>query len=195
MTVREDLAAYAHASWSNWTQYMFFKCKYAADGSLIIPEELVRRWARQMNTVYKDLPENEKASDRTEADNIQEIFRLASENEVLHEKDEVKTATSSRKPNSLLPHSTTLLRFEVIAEVEASEFFDSNEGESVNWHYCNERATFSHKHACEFILHCGEAEFTKRKVDEMKAFGCTTAFIDTYISAAASGAVRVLFYV
>ena len=109
-----------------------------------------------------------------------EIFRLASENE------------APRKPNNLLPHSTSFLHFEVMAEVEASEFF---EDESVNWRYCKEQAAFSHRHACEFILHCGNDVFTKRTVEDMKAFGCTTNFIDAYIAAAAAGATRVLFYV
>lgn len=66
--VREQLAAYAHAAWAGWTKYLFSKCVRHDDGSLTIPAELVQRWQRQIDTAYVDLPEHEKASDRTEAD-------------------------------------------------------------------------------------------------------------------------------
>jgi hypothetical protein len=66
-------------------RYLFSKVQYGPDGSAVIPKESVQRWTRQMNTAYKDLPESEKASDRTEADRIQEIFRLMDENERLRD--------------------------------------------------------------------------------------------------------------
>lgn len=71
--LREELAAYAHNAWSGWMKYMFGKCEKPAEGYLIIPQSLVLRWTRQMNTEYKNLPENEKESDRKEADKILEI--------------------------------------------------------------------------------------------------------------------------
>jgi len=92
----------------------------------------------------------------------------------------------------LLPHSTSLPHFTTMAEIEASEFFPD---EGVNWKYCMEHATFSHRDACEFIIHCGDGEFTKSTAERMKNFGCTIPFIDAYILASASGAIRVLFYV
>lgn len=66
--VRELLAQYAHTAWSEWTVYQFSKCKLNDDGSMTIPTSLVERWSRQMNTEYVNLPENEKESDRQEAD-------------------------------------------------------------------------------------------------------------------------------
>ena len=99
---------------------------------------------------------------------------------------------SKDQPNPILPHSTSLPHFTTMAEVEASEFFPD---ENVNWNYCMEHATFSHRDACEFIIHSGDPEFVKHTATQMKNFGCTPAFRDAYLLAAASGAIRVLFYV
>lgn len=74
--VREQLADYAHAAWSGWMEYLFSKCLNGSviQGSAVIPPECVERWTRQMNTSYADLPENEKESDRAEADRMLAIF-------------------------------------------------------------------------------------------------------------------------
>ncbi len=75
----ENLAEYAHGSWSGWMEYLFSKCEPSFDSNgydaLIIPNEFLERWARQMNTPYGNLPENEKESDRKEARKILEITR------------------------------------------------------------------------------------------------------------------------
>lgn len=73
MLLREKLSAYAHSSWASWMQYMFSKGLLQPDGSIVIPAEYVQRWTRQMNTLYHDLPESEKLSDRDEADKIMKI--------------------------------------------------------------------------------------------------------------------------
>ena len=39
-------------------------------GGVIIPQWAVERWMRQMNTEYKNLSEEEKESDRKEADGM-----------------------------------------------------------------------------------------------------------------------------
>lgn len=70
---REELAAYAHEAWSGWMTYMFSKGEFA-DGFWVMPEWAVNRWRRQMNTLYADLPEDEKESDRAEADKMIEII-------------------------------------------------------------------------------------------------------------------------
>ena len=76
----EILAAYAHKAWCGWMTYMFLHERVSAstdgEGSLIIPAELVSRWARQMNTPYEDLPESEKESDRAEARKILDLLGL-----------------------------------------------------------------------------------------------------------------------
>jgi hypothetical protein len=79
----------------------------------------------------------------------------------------------------------------VIAEVESSGLF---EDDNVNWQYCRAHATFSHREACEFIIHCGEPSYWKERIKQMKEYGCTKDFIEEYEKAAEAGAVRVLFY-
>jgi hypothetical protein len=85
--LREALAAYAHEAWSGWMRYLFSKCDTHtprnAVGMLLdvpvttIPRWAVERWERQMNTPYADLPEEEKESDRAQADKILDIvFRV-----------------------------------------------------------------------------------------------------------------------
>lgn len=74
-TLREQLADYAHASWSGWMKYLFDKSTQNEDGSVTIPASLVERWQRQMSTEYPDLPEEEKLSDLVEADRIMEVIR------------------------------------------------------------------------------------------------------------------------
>lgn len=75
-TTREQLAAYAHEAWSGWMKYLFSKCEDAGEeGCVLIPASSAQRWERQMNTLYPDLPEDEKASDRDEADKMLAIVR------------------------------------------------------------------------------------------------------------------------
>lgn len=71
----ELLADFEHDRWSRWQKYLFSKCIVNSDGTLTIPKELVDRWTRQMNTNYKNLPEEEKNSDRREARRIIECIR------------------------------------------------------------------------------------------------------------------------
>lgn len=66
----EKLAEYSHKAWSEWMKYFFSKCIKMPNGSYGIPTELVERWQRQMNTTYQDLPEQEKSSDRDQAQKI-----------------------------------------------------------------------------------------------------------------------------
>ena len=63
----EHGAAIAHDQWSGWMKYLFSKCTLCDDGTAVIPQWAVDRWTRQMNTEYDQLPEEEKESDREEA--------------------------------------------------------------------------------------------------------------------------------
>ena len=65
---RELLAALAHERWSAWMEYMFGIATVDPEGNLVIPAQYVARWARQMKTPYVELPDDEKESDRREAD-------------------------------------------------------------------------------------------------------------------------------
>ena len=73
--LREALAGYAHDAWAGWMNYLFSKSDRNADGSYVIPKELVERWERQVSTGYADLPENEQNSDREEADKMMKILK------------------------------------------------------------------------------------------------------------------------
>lgn len=67
---REKMAAHMHSAWSGWMIYLFSRCTMNEDGTATIPFWAVQRWKRQMNTAYDDLPEEEKESDRKEADEL-----------------------------------------------------------------------------------------------------------------------------
>ena len=73
-STREELAAYAHEAWSGWMNYQFGKTSLNDDGTWTMPVYFVERWHRQMTTLYADLPESEKASDRAEADKMLAII-------------------------------------------------------------------------------------------------------------------------
>lgn len=73
--LREQLAAYAHEAWSGWMRYLFSKCDAQWNGR-VIPPWAVERWQRQLATPYAELPEEEKASDRAEADTILALFEV-----------------------------------------------------------------------------------------------------------------------
>lgn len=72
--LREELADYAHQAWSHWMKYLFKKSSESEDGVVIIPDDLVLRWKRQIETQYNDLTEKEKESDRKEADKMLSII-------------------------------------------------------------------------------------------------------------------------
>ena len=63
----EDGAKIAHSQWSDWMKHLFSKCTFLSDGTVIIPSWAVSRWTQQMTTEYADLSEQEKQSDRDEA--------------------------------------------------------------------------------------------------------------------------------
>jgi hypothetical protein len=62
----EELADYFHSLWAGWMDYLYSK-SIPTEHGVLIPREYAERWSRQCNTEYKDLPENEKESDRIEA--------------------------------------------------------------------------------------------------------------------------------
>ena len=67
---RERLAAVAHEIWAHWMHYLFSKCEQNPDGSMTIPVGLVLRWGRQVDTPYSELSEQERESDRHQADKM-----------------------------------------------------------------------------------------------------------------------------
>jgi hypothetical protein len=79
--LREKLAAVQHEIWSHWMKYMFKQGYYhnimlggCIQNVWVMPMIERQRWERQMNTLYKDLPEGEKESDRHQADKILKLL-------------------------------------------------------------------------------------------------------------------------
>lgn len=68
--LREKIAALQHEQWTGWMEYLFSKCQRGTSGRLIMPIEVEERWRRQIATPYAELPENERDSDRVEADKV-----------------------------------------------------------------------------------------------------------------------------
>lgn len=75
--MREKLAALAHEQWSGWMEYLFSKGEFQEDGTWVMPKWAVERWSKQALTSYKALSEEEKNSDREEADRV---LKLLNEN-------------------------------------------------------------------------------------------------------------------
>jgi hypothetical protein len=72
---REKVADLCHKQWTGWMRYLFAACDgLHDDGSFTIPKWAVDRWSRQMRTEYRFLTEEEKESDRQEADKFLEII-------------------------------------------------------------------------------------------------------------------------
>jgi hypothetical protein len=72
----EALAAAEHDGWAHWMRYLFSRCHDRPEGGLIIPQELVERWRRQMETPYAQLTDREQESDRQEVRKILPIIEL-----------------------------------------------------------------------------------------------------------------------
>jgi hypothetical protein len=65
----EALASAHHESWAGWTRYMLDRIESdmsPTEAAVLRSLPCVKRWMRQMDTAYEDLPEEEKKSDRTE---------------------------------------------------------------------------------------------------------------------------------
>lgn len=77
----EALAAVEHASWSGWATYMLDRMEAEMDEvdseavRVLRSSEGVKRWRRQAATLYTDLPDGEKESDRIEARKKLAVYR------------------------------------------------------------------------------------------------------------------------
>jgi hypothetical protein len=73
----DELAAIEHERWSHWQRYMHSKGVRQADGSLVLPAELVERWERHAATDYDDLTDKEQESDREQVNRYLPIIAAA----------------------------------------------------------------------------------------------------------------------
>ena len=71
---RERVASLVHDIWVNWMRYFQKRVRWKEGVGWVIPEEMIIRWQRQMRTAYADLSEEEKESDRHQADKIIELW-------------------------------------------------------------------------------------------------------------------------
>lgn len=60
----DTLSDIEHDRWSHWQKYMHAQGERQADGSLLLPPDLVAQWDRQINTPFAELSDDEKNSDR-----------------------------------------------------------------------------------------------------------------------------------
>ena len=70
----EKIAFVVHEVWSHWQKHLHNQCKELPDGSLRIPEELVKQWNKQITLNYKQLTQSEKESDIEQAHKYIKIF-------------------------------------------------------------------------------------------------------------------------
>lgn len=69
-SLTELIAQKQHDIWAHWMNYLFEVSDILPDGSCHIPSVYVQRWLRQIETSYSDLSEQEKNSDREQAQKI-----------------------------------------------------------------------------------------------------------------------------
>jgi len=116
MSEREKLATYAHEAWSGWMRHLFSKCAASEVlGALTIPAWAVERARRQMETPYELLTEDEKNSDRAEADRM--LVIVGAELDKAHEHLLVvaKTRVLYQEERDEAREQLDLLRHEVAA--------------------------------------------------------------------------------
>lgn len=58
------LAAVEHQRWAHWQNYLHSEGTKLADGSLLLPPDLVARWEKQIQIPFENLSDDEKESDR-----------------------------------------------------------------------------------------------------------------------------------
>ena len=79
---KEQIASIQNEIWTHWMGYLFKCCEFQLrkHGNLteqiaILPADKIKRWKRQMSTPYHELSEQEKESDRHQADKIIALWK------------------------------------------------------------------------------------------------------------------------
>ncbi len=68
--LRETLADELHEIWAHWMKYQFTRMQYSNNGEWVILDADMKKWTKQAHTPYSKLNENEKNSDRDQADRL-----------------------------------------------------------------------------------------------------------------------------
>ena len=76
-SILEVLAEVSHEIWAHWMQYLFSCTSTSTTGGITLQTEKAQRWLRQMGTPYKELSEEEKKSDRDQAQKIHQALLRA----------------------------------------------------------------------------------------------------------------------
>lgn len=72
----EAIAAQCHEQWAGWTTHLLGKMSIS-NGQCVLGNVWLERWTRQVQTLYADLTEEEKESDRREARKIVAAIELS----------------------------------------------------------------------------------------------------------------------
>jgi hypothetical protein len=104
--------------------------------------------------------------------------------------DDCSTAYDEAERSAV--HRAYQLRPVPLVEHDATELFRD---ESPDWRFCLEHGAFSHREACEFLLHVPKSgvDLAYRE-DELRAFGCSDGLVALLRGAHAVGAVWLLLY-
>lgn len=81
MSERERLANLMHEIWAHWMKYVFARCWETLDADMVIPFDFASRWQRQMDMDYEQLSEQDKESDRQQADKILAVLEEYNEDQ------------------------------------------------------------------------------------------------------------------
>jgi len=71
----EKFAEQSHKSWSRWMKHLFDQGFMDFDRGFVINSSSVEKWIVKMNLPYEMLSEQEKESDRFEAENISKYLK------------------------------------------------------------------------------------------------------------------------
>jgi hypothetical protein len=106
--LREALADFEHARWSDWQEWVHGRCVQNDDGSLTIPAEDVERWNRQIETDYLELSEEEKDSDRKQVDRYLHLIEDFIIDAVQEQAEQLTQTDVSPREQSLRTHNQLL---------------------------------------------------------------------------------------
>jgi len=120
--LRELFADLAHKQWSGWMEYLFSKC----DANFTLPQWAVERWQRQMKTEYANLSEEEKNSDRDEADKMIKIAEQYAKSKTSELQSEISRLIKSAEENDTLLRNRKNDHIKVLEE-EISRLKGENE--------------------------------------------------------------------